>query len=128
MFFFYIFIINIWPKPKGPWKKLAKSAERKMSGVFIFFIKTKHISFPYNNVKVNQKWPFSGLGVETWEIKCYLWVRNQDFQTNFLFPVFNSKLQVWFSFRNLNLILVVLAYWSLYLLVSNCKLLRRTQI
>ena len=66
-------------------------------------------------VKVNQKWPFLGLGLETWEIKYHFWVRNQDFQNSILFPVFNSKLQVWFSFsqlllRNLKLILVLLAY------------------
>ena len=66
-------------------------------------------------VKVNQKCPFSGLGLETWEIKYHFWVRNWDFQTIILFSVFNSKLQVWFCFsqlllRNLNLFLVLRAY------------------
>ena len=72
----------------------------------------------------------SRFGLETWEIKYHFWVRLRDFQTSILFPVFNSKLQVWFSFsqpllRNLNLILVLL---DLYLQVSNCKVLRRAQI
>ena len=41
----------------------------------------------------------------------YFWVRNRDFQTSILFPVFNSKLQVWFSFSQLlmNLILSAIA-------------------
>ena len=61
-------------------------------------------------VKVNQKWLFWGLGLDTWEIKYHFWVRNRNFQTSILFPVFNSKLQVWFSFSliNLNLILILL--------------------
>ena len=89
-------------------------------------------SYDFGPVEVNHKCLFSGLGLETWEIKHPFWVRNRDFKTSILFPVFNSKLQVWFSFsqlllRNLNLILVLLAYGSLYLPVSNCKVLRRAQ-
>ena len=88
--------------------------------------------FDRGSVKVNQKCPFPGLGLETWEIKHPFWVRIRDFKTSILFPIFNSKLQVWFSFshlllRNLKLILVLLSYWSLYLPVSNCKVLRRAQ-
>ena len=94
--------------------------------------KFKFVALSSGPVKVNQIWPFSGLCLETWEIKYHFWVRNLDFQTSILFPVFNSKLQVWFSFsqlllRNLNLILVLLAYWFLYLAISNCKVLRRAQ-
>ena len=38
-------------------------------------------------LKVNQKWPFSGSGLQIWEIKCHFWVRIWDFQTSILFPV-----------------------------------------
>ena len=76
-----------------------------------------------------------GSNLETQEIKRHFWVRTQDFQTSILFPVFNSKVQVWllsslpawcsFSWlllRNLNSILGLFAY-----LHSNCKLLSRAQ-
>ena len=64
-----------------------------------------------------------GSNLETQEIKHHFWVRTQDFQTSILFPVFNSKVQVWllsslpawcsFSWlllRNLNSILGLFAY------------------
>ena len=40
-------------------------------------------------VKVSRKCPFPGLGLETWEIKYYFWVRKQEFLSQHLFPVFN---------------------------------------
>ena len=59
-------------------------------------IKTHFLSVVKRSVKVNQKWLFSGSSLKTQKIKYQFW--NRDGQTSILFPIFNSKLQVWFSY------------------------------
>ena len=54
--FLYIFIINIWPKPKWPWEKLVKSAEsnfilqKRIVKHYFFFLQNE----TYKNFSLQQ--------------------------------------------------------------------------